>query len=266
MAPAVDAYLCSYPKSGRTWMRFALSNLMDEVYGLGLDLDMENMFGLIPNDDGRKQTQPWKTLDAYRFAERSDVPFAAMSHLAWDERFATTPVVLLMRSPADSLVSHYYHMSRHAGEFKDDIDEFARDPLYGVPALVEHFASWEPHAEDPNVISVTYEQLRSEPLEPFSRIVAQLGIDATSAQMEQALEISSVERMREVERRSGVGAPNDYDRNDPQAMRVRKARVGGWREELSPETTDYLLGAFAQSESASALLERYSIVPQVETA
>jgi hypothetical protein len=266
MAPAVDAYLCSYPKSGRTWMRFALSNLMDEVYGLGLDLDMENMFGLIPNDDGRKQTQAWKTLDAYRFAERNDVPFAAMSHLDWEERFATTPVVLLMRTPADSLVSRYYHMSRHAGQFKDDIDAFAHDPRYGVPGLVEYFASWEPHAEDPNVVAVTYEQLRSEPLEPFGRIVAQLGIEATAAQMEAALEMSSVDRMREVERRSGVGQPNDYDRNDPQAMRVRKARVGGWREELSPETTDYLLGAFAQSESASALLERYSIVPQVEPA
>jgi len=266
MAPPVSAYLCSYPKSGRTWMRFALSNLINELCGLNLDLDMENMFGLIPNDDGRKQTQPWKTLDAYRFAQRSEVPFIAMSHLPWDERFAEPPIVLLMRTPADSLVSRYYHMSRHAGQFKEDIDAFAHDPRYGVPGLVEYFASWEPHSEDHNVVAVTYEQLRTDPIGPFSRIVAQLGIEATQAQMERALELSSVDRMRDVERKSGVGQPNDYDRNDPQAMRVRKARVGGWRDELSTETVDYLLSAFAQSAAATVLLERYSIAPQAEAA
>ena len=265
MSPPVSAYLCSYPKSGRTWMRFALSNLINELYGLKLELDMENMFSLIPNDDGRNQTQPWKTLDAYRFAERSELPFIAMSLLPWDERFAEPPIVLLMRTPADTLVSRYYHMSRHdALQFKGDIDAFAHDPLYGVPGLVEYFASWDPHAEDQNVVAVTYEQLRTDPLGPFSRIVAQLGIGASRDQMERALELSSVDRMRDVERKSGVGQPNDYDRNDPQAMRVRKARVGGWRDELSTETVDYLLDAFAQSAAATSLLERYSIVPQVE--
>ena len=263
MAPPVDAYLCSYPKSGRTWMRFALANLIDEFYGLDLDLDMENMFGLIPNDDGRKNTQPWKTLESYRFAERSDVPMIAMSHRRLDQRFDSLPIVLLMRTPADSLVSRYYHMSRHAGQFKDGIDQFAHDPRYGIPSLVEYFASWEPHSEDQNVVAVTYEQLRSEPLEPFGRIVAQMGIDATPDQLARALEMSSVDRMREVERKSGVGQPNNYDRSDPQAMRVRSARVGGWREELSQQTSDDLVEAFSRSEAATALLQRYSIAPQL---
>jgi hypothetical protein len=244
-------------------MRFALTNLIDEVYGLDLDLDMENMFGLIPNDDGRKNTQPWKTVDSYRFAERSDVPLIAMSHRTWDQRFDSLPIVLLMRTPADSLVSRFYHMSRHAGEFNDGIDQFARDPRYGVPSLVEYFASWEPHSEDQNVVAVTYEQLRSDPLDPFGRIVAQMGIDATQEQLERALELSNVDRMREVERKSGVGQPNDYDRSDPQAMRVRSGRVGGWRDELSPQTSDYLFDAVSRSEEATALLERYSIAPQL---
>ncbi len=266
MTPPVGAYLCSYPKSGRTWMRFALANLINEVYGLDLDLDMENMFGLIPNDDGRGQTQPWKTLDAYRFSDRTEVPFIAMSHLPWEERFAGPPIVLLIRTPADSLVSRFYHMSRHDGQFKGDIDQFAHDPQFGVESLVEYFASWDAHAEDENVLTVTYEQLRAEPLEPFSRVVGQLGIRASREQLERALRLSSVDRMREVERKSGVGQPTPYDLNDPQAMRVRKARVGGWRDELSPITVDYLLDAFNQSQAAMALLERYSIVPQLDAA
>lgn len=266
MTPPVHAYLCSYPKSGRTWMRFALVNLMNEAYGLELDLDMENMFTLIPNDDGEGHTQPWKTLDKYAFSGRDDMPFVAMSHLPWDERFLEPKILLLMRTPADSLVSRYYHMSRHAGQFKGTIDEFAHDEIYGVPELVEYFASWEPHSEDANVEVVTYEELRSNPAGPFRRIVDHLGIEATDEELEAALAASTVEKMREVERSSGVGQPNAYDRSDPQAMRVRKARVGGWREELAPGTVDYLMESFAASPPAMELLERYSIVPQVEPA
>lgn len=266
MNPPVAAYLCSYPKSGRTWMRFALVNLMSEVYGLDMDLDMENMFTVIPNDDGKDHTQPWKTLDKYAFPDRTDMPFVAMSHLCWDERFEEPRVLLLMRTPADSLVSRFYHMSRHAGQFGGSIDEFARDEEYGVPGLVKYFASWEPHSEDPNVEVVTYEQLRADPSEPFRMIVDQLGIAATDEQLEAALAASTVEKMREVERASGVGQPNAYDRSDPQAMRVRKAKVGGWREELSPETVDYLMESFASSPAAMALLERYAIVPEPEPA
>ena len=89
------------------------------------------------------------------------------------------------------------------------------------------------------------------------------GTDATPDQLARALEMSSVDRMREVERKSGVGQPNNYDRSDPQAMRVRSARVGGWREELSQQTSDDLVEAFSRSEAATALLQRYSIAPQL---
>lgn len=266
MVPPVSAYLCSYPKSGRTWVRFALVNLMNEAYGLDLDLDMENMFQLIPNDDGEGQTQPWKRLDRYAFADRPGMPFVAMSHLPWDGRFRDPSVVLLLRNPADTLTSRYFHVTRHERKLDASIDEFAHHEQFGVPSLVEFFASWEPHSEDDNVKVITYEQMRRKPLEPFRRIVDQLGIEATDAQLEDALAASTVEKMREIEKASGVGQPNAYDRNDPQAMRVRKAKVGGWREELAPQTVEYLMESFAASPPAMALLERYSIVPEVEPA
>jgi len=266
MARPVSAYLCSYPKSGRTWMRFALVNLMNEAYGLGLELDMENMFTLIPNDDGEGLTQPWKALDRYGFADREEMPFVAMSHLPWDARFSDPAVVLLLRNPADTLTSRYFHVTRHEGKLEASIDEFARNAELGVPSLVEYFASWEPHAGDGNVEVVTYEQLRAEPFGPFRGIADQLGIEATDEQIQAALDASTVEKMREVEKSSGVGQPNSYDRSDPQAMRVRKAKVGGWRDELAPETVAYLMDSFAASPQATALIERYSIVPEPDAA
>ncbi|MFM9126985.1 MAG: sulfotransferase domain-containing protein [Solirubrobacterales bacterium] len=235
-----DSFLCSYPKSGRTWMRFALVNLMNDVYRLGLELDMDNMFALIPNDDGGPEevfySQPWKTLDKYRFADHEEMPFVAMSHLRWEDQFEGT------------------------------IDEFSRDERFGIPRMVDYLASWAPHAADPNVEVLTYEELRADPFEPFRRATGHLGIEATDDQLQAALEASSVERMREVERASGVGQPNEYDKADPQAMRVRKAKVGGWREELPPETVAYMMECITGSPQAAALLDRYGLTPEVAPA
>ena len=256
-----DAWLCSYPKSGRTWMRFALSNLIDEVFDLGVGFDTADMFGLIPNDDGPDHTRPWKTIANFAYADRDGLPLIAMSHLPWDERFEGIPTVLLIRNPAASLVSRFFHMSRHAGQFEGGLPEFARDEFYGVPGIVGYFASWAPHLDDPGVEVVTYEELRSEPLEPFGRIVRRLGIEADEAALRRALDAAQVDRMRTVEQKSGVGQPNDYDRSDPSALRVRKASATGWRDEIDDATLEYLVDSLEADRTACGLLERFDLMP-----
>lgn len=257
-----DAWLCSYPKSGRTWMRFALSNLMNETFDLGVEIDTANMFGLIPNDDGPDHTRPWKTITNFAYGDREGLPLVAMSHLPRDGRFTGPPVVLLVRNPAASLVSRFFHMSRHAGQFEGSLPEFARDEFYGVPGIVSYLASWEPHLDDPNVEVITYEELRAGPLEPFGRIVRQLGIRADDAALERALEAASVDRMRAVEKRSGVGQPNGYDRNDPGALRVRKADATAWRDELDEDTLEYLIDSLEAVPAAAGMLHRYGLMPE----
>ncbi len=261
MAAQPTAWLCSHPKSGRTWMRFALVQLLDSLHGLDGGFDMLNMFGLIPNSDGEGKTQPTKTPDNYRYSDRSDVPFIVMSHLPWESPFSELPAVFLVRSPGDVLVSYYHHMNRHDGRFQGTLDEFARDPEYGIPNIVAYLASWEPHLDDPNLTVATYERLKAEPVEEFGKLVSGLGIEAGTAELQAALDAASVERMRAVEARTGVGQPQAYDFEDPDARRVRKAKVGGWREEMDDDTIALLLAEIEASPEASQLLERLDLMP-----
>jgi hypothetical protein len=265
VATEPTAFLCSYPKSGRTWMRFALVNLMNDVYGLGLKLDMDNMFSLIPNEDGGPDevfySQPWKTLDKYAFADREEMPFVGMSHLRWEGRFTGPRIVFLVRNPADVLVSLYFHMTRHAHQFEGTIGEFARDERYGVPRMVSYLSSWQPHLRDPNVTVMTYEKLKADPLDSFQDVVAGLGIEAGAGECRAALDAASVERMRKVEAKSGVGQPNAYDFDDPDARRVRRAKVGGWREEMDDDTIALMLAEIESDPAALELLEELDLMP-----
>ena len=261
MATEPTAFLCSHPKSGRTWMRFALVQLIDNRYGLDDQFDMLNMFGLIPNSDGEGKTQPTKTPDNYRYADLPEVPFVVMSHLPWEETFAPLPVVFLVRSPGDVLVSFYHHMNRHVGRFQGSLDEFVRVPEYGIPNLVAYLASWEPHLDDPNVTVVTYEGLTEDPVRSVGVLTAGLGIEADEGELAAALDAASVERMRAVEAESGVGQPQEYDFDDPDARRVRKARVGGWREEMDDDTIAQMMVGIEASPQARDLLERLDLMP-----
>lgn len=254
------SYLCSYPKSGRTWMRFALANLMNQVYELDHNFDLVSMFYLIPNDDGAT-TQIGKGLSDYRFSGYA-IPRPAMSHHPFESRFTLLPAVLLIRNPADAIVSRFHHLSRHQGRFSGTLDDFVSNPDLGVDHAVRYYSSWYPHVEDPNVLVVRYEDLRKEPLGPFSKIAAHLGVEARSVQLEQALSQSTVDKMRALEISGGVGEPHNYDRRDPDALRVRRAKVGGFKDEMGSESRSLVLERFAANPGAMALLNKFDIVPE----
>lgn len=242
-------------------MRFALVNLLDRKFELASDFDMENMFGLVPNRDGEGMTQPWKTPDNYRFADRPEVPFVIASHLRWKPAFSGLPNVFLVRNPGDVVVSRYHHMRRHEGKFSGSLAEFVGDAEWGLPDLLGYLETWQPHIGDPGTTVVTYEALKADPVAAFERLVGGLGIEASREELEAALETASVDRMRQVEAMSGVGQPQSYDFDDPDARRVRKARVGSWREEMDDDTIAMMLAGIEASPAVRKMLDELGIMP-----
>ena len=183
------------------------------------------------------------------------------SHLPWESDFSRLPTVFLARSPGDVVVSRFHHMTRHEGKFDGSLAEFAGDPEHGIPDLIAYLATWQPHLEDPNVIAVTYERLKADPVAAFGELVTGLGIQADPEELAAALEAASVDRMRKVEAESGVGQPQAYDFEDPDARRVRKARVGGWREEMDDDTIALLIAEIESQPAARELLEGLDLMP-----
>src|SRR3546814_4449335 len=59
VASRCDAFLTSYPKCGRTWLRYLLSHYLAETVGLGFQPDLVSTFRILPNFDceDRKSTR-----------------------------------------------------------------------------------------------------------------------------------------------------------------------------------------------------------------
>jgi hypothetical protein len=217
-----DVFLVSYPKSGNTWTRFLIANL---VYPQKSP-DFSNINDLLPDPEAM----------AKRDLERLTRPRILKSHQYFDPRYQK--VVYIVRDPRDVVLSEYYFdIKRRA--IADDfplpqfVSRFVRGELnhpYGTWG--ENAASWVyTRGADPRFLLVTYEALQSQAMNEMGRIARFLGLSATSEQLAFAIEQSSADRMRELEKKQGHLWSSTRETRQDKPF-VRSAKAGGWKAEL----------------------------------
>jgi hypothetical protein len=217
-----DVFLVSYPKSGNTWTRFLIGNL---IYP-DKHPDFANINVLVPDPEGLTQ----------RHLDQLPRPRYLKSHSYFDPRYKK--VLYIVRDPRDVVLSEYHFDIKRRAIAEDTpvegfVSRFVRGELnhpYGTWG--ENAASWfYPRRRDPRFLLVRYESLQSQAMEEMARIAEFLGVSATRDQIAFAIEQSSADRMRELEKKQGhLWSSTKQTRQDKPF--VRAAKAGGWRTEL----------------------------------
>jgi Sulfotransferase domain len=235
-----DIFLVSYPKSGNTWTRFLIANL---VYP-DRHPDFANINELVPDPEALSK----------RHLNQLPRPRILKSHQYFDPRYQR--IIYVVRDPRDVVLS----------EFHFDIKRRAIAEDYAIASFVSRFvqgtgnhpygtwgenvASWlYTRGGRPQFLLVRYEDLQSHGKQEMGRVARFLGIPADEKQMAFAIERSSAEQMRELEKKQGhLWSSTKETRQDKPF--VRRAQAGGWKEEL-PEV------CVAEIESAWGELMRH---------
>jgi Sulfotransferase domain len=226
------AIVASYPKSGRTWLRFILSNYLAEVHDLGIDVDLASMFALVPNmaGDDQRGVGAWR-----RVGLPNGIPLTLVTHERYSRRKARElPVVLMVRNPLDVLVSSYFHRSRHRRQFAGELREFLRDERYGLPDVIAYHNGWAEGLAGHRHLVLSYEDLSAEPVSATSRVVEFLGWPLQAPAVASAVARSTFERMRDLEQATRIPG-HSYDVRDADSLRMRQGKVGGHSGVLSGE-------------------------------
>jgi hypothetical protein len=222
-----ERLICSFPKSGQTWLRYMLAHLIVDHYGIDLDLDLTSMYWVLP-DDERHQSRGWR---AFRYADR--VPVIAATHRSYvASEHDGCRIAFMVRDPRDVLVSYWLHRSHHMGRFTGTVSEFIRDPTYGVAGLVAYLQAWSPVLMGDTSLVVTYEQMRRDAVTTLRSVVRHFDLPVTQEEVADAVDAGQFSRMREKEMRRGV-AGEVYDKSNVDALRVRRGRVHGYTGYLS---------------------------------
>jgi alcohol sulfotransferase len=242
-----DGVIASYPKAGRTWLRFILVNYLNQRFELGLTVDLHSMFGVIPNDI----LDPDRGRQAYRFGDRPEVPFLVASHTPYRRSlFQSKDILLLLREPKDLMVSAYHHKVNHPG-FAGDIKAFLRDPEHGVDDLVRYCNGWAAHIGDHRHLLMSYEQLSADAEAMVERTLRFFGIAVEREMLQAAVAAASFRSMRSVEATSNVPAHAPRPDN-PNSFRVRRGRVGSYATDLDGDDIAHVDRTCAEGFSAGA--------------
>lgn len=242
-----DAVIVSIPKSGRTWMRTFLCAYFCKRHGLEMTLDPERYHEpgiprvIYSHDLFEQHTK------SIRFWDR-----ARGKYLIPAAQLRTAPVILLSRDPRDAFVSHYVQLTRRTPETpaylkNKTAGELLRDPRYGIEPMIEVMNSWLREFVDlPRFALVRYEDLRCEPVAQFRRLLEALGQnEIEAAAFEHALTFSDFGNMKKFEAAGAFESKilQAGDVADPESFKVRRGKIGGYEEDLSPGDQAYAAAA-----------------------
>lgn len=216
-----DVFLVSFPKSGNTWIRFLIGNLANPE----TPATFANIHVLVPDPEGT----------AKKILDRVPRPRIIKSHECFDPRYPRA--MYIARDPRDVALSQY-HYHRKCRKIDDDypIEKFITRFLAGQTcphgSWGENVSTWlVTRKNDPRFLLLRYEDLIENTPRELSKIATFLGIDAGKERISQAVERSSADNMRMLEKeQSHLSSLTKTSRKD--LPFVRAAGSGGWRSGL----------------------------------
>jgi hypothetical protein len=234
-----DTWVVSYPKSGVTWFRYMVALAVSELLERP-DVATVEVSALL-QDAGLPPVRWSHNGGALIFENGSRTPERALFSLPWVLGFQAKRVLLLVRDPRDVAVSYFHQVSRRSDRPLDvgTIDEFYADPLRGVRRSAFYLRRWERSkrlTKDLHVLR--YESLLSGDAAALSdalSFVLQRAIDVSVGRS--ILERSNSASMREKERLGEIEGMRSFG-DGANDLKVRRAVVRGYRDELSPASIE----------------------------
>jgi len=221
-----DTFVVSYPRSGNTWTRFLIANLVYPEKNVGFS----NIEKLIPDTSSQSN----------RALKATPRPRIIKTHEYFDHRYRK--VIYIVRDPRDVALS-YYDFQRKYRQIEDGypleqyVDDFVQGRLISIGwgTWGENVASWMyTRGKRKEFLLLRYEDMMKDTMHELTRIADFLGIAPETQRLQQAIERSSADRMRELEKlEADQWVATKNRRKDIPFVRVAKA--GGWRTSL-PET------------------------------
>lgn len=213
-----NAYLASYPRSGNTWVKFVLFEILT-----GEKAEFASADAAVPLIGWHRRAAPHlvgegcliKTHEPYRREYKKGV--------------------YLVRDVRDVVLAEFaFHRWRGVEDedFDDFLSRFLRRGVWAFGTWANHVRSWldARDVQGQDILVIKYEDLRQSTEQAFLRIVEFLGIKADREKVRKAIESNTISRMQDKEQRAKETLFKKYLHNYSADQRfVRSGSSGRWR-------------------------------------
>ncbi|HUY13683.1 MAG TPA: sulfotransferase domain-containing protein [Terriglobia bacterium] len=220
---ADDICLVAYPKSGNTWLRFLVGNLVDPDHPVTFANIESRVPSIYHNPD--------------HILRRIPRPRILKSHEGFFSHHRR--VVYIVRDPRDIAVSYYHYLIKFR-ELPDNYPMEAYVPRFMREDFDAKYGPWDDHVlswirmregwED--FLLVRYEDLLKNTSSELGRVAVFLKLATDGERIDRAITLSAADRLRKLERKeSRKWSATRNSRHD--LPFVRSARSGDGKRELS---------------------------------
>jgi len=257
-------WLASYPKSGNTWVRAYLANLVaNQAAPLSLAqlsgyCDDEARPDLYSEIAGRPSTELDITelcalrseVHARIATSRAGTVFVKTHNMAGSfdgyplhNMALTAGAIYVVRNPLDVAVSMTHHFGLTLDEAIQRLAAEQVATLNDAMFVSQYLGSWSRHVQswsnndNAKILTVRYEDLLEKPVKWFGKIARLVGLDRDRGRVERAIQHASFKTLSGIERRDGFV--------ETSSKTERFFRVGSanqWRDVLSREQVNRIIG------------------------
>jgi len=249
-------WIASYPKSGNTWTRAFLLYLFMNARERR---PLSEMSDMSPIDASRvwfdeavgeeresyseEETAAWRVAAQRQILKRFDATSFVKTHSAFTpwhghpmfDMSSTAGAIYIVRNPLDVVASFTRHSNKRISgivEVMCEHDHTLPGAKNQVPQLIgswsQNVLSWTGRP-NPALHIMRYEDMVEDPNKAFGNLAAFLKIDVHPERLERAVGLASFDSLKAAEQE------NEFiERPEHLETFFRKGRVGGWREELTP--------------------------------
>jgi hypothetical protein len=180
--------ISSFPKSGNTWLRFLIGNVIKQ----NVELTYSNISSVIPAD--------WSVLERLDISNfNSNGAAFIKEHSQYNEHFAgkVSGAIYVIRNGFDVLSSYFEFIQAQAPGLYKNIEDFSEEYWYNFGTWGEHANSWINHcSESKPVVVIKYEDLLSDPFNEVKKIMRFFKIDCSDEVIKRSVQKSSSKEMK----------------------------------------------------------------------
>jgi len=216
-----DAFVGSYPRSGSTWLRFMLNELL-----VGQASGFTNVNQAQPDVGNHGTALP--VLPGNGRLIKTHEPF----------RPEYKKAIYLVRDGRDVMLSEFAYQKAlgfASGELDAYIPRFLAGKVNPFGSWINHVQSWLDARDSnrANILLVHFQELRGNSELALSEIMSFLGRPVSREKIREAIANNAVERMREKEK-------VNPQRASARGRFIGNGSVGGWQEKLTPQQIELI--------------------------
>ncbi|XP_064913751.1 sulfotransferase 6B1 isoform X2 [Columba livia] len=196
-----DIILAGYPKSGTNWVGQILSDLVAIFEKKTQNKESSE------NDENLEEFPYLEMGDTEKYERMNKLPSRRVifTHLLPENLPRSifknkAKILLLLRNPKDVATS-FYHFSNGIStlpsyETWDDFFVAFMTKKMAWGCYFEYLSKWNKHAADENIMTITYEELKENPVLGVKNIAAFFGIPLTEKELQSVVERCSFQSMK----------------------------------------------------------------------